>query len=190
MKTTLMSLCFFCSTVFVASAFATEQLPVGNSREVPFVTLKNVYDGSKDNIAETDVDLASNASSQQKCVFSSEAEKEKIYSFNLLRFESEISGQPANGPLFPGTPATKTNTFMINREATRTAQLDLWENFAKTGVKTASATQIQVLITHNDLSDSPVQVTMKKSKALVTVEVIIFKGLEGQKTAYGYCYKQ
>ncbi len=65
MKNILVSLCL--AVFLLCGTMATAQNAFTNSSEKAYFTLKNLFEQSKDPIVETDIDLASNLKSNQKC---------------------------------------------------------------------------------------------------------------------------
>ncbi len=168
--------------VFVLVSLCLTSVSFATTAPSAYSTLKELFDKASMPIHENDVDLAA-AESNQRCLFVSNKEMEKLFPSNVVRVDVVIPGKPSNGPLFPATQDRAESMILINGSARTGFSMKVWNEIARNIKKSVTLTEITEELTSGSLYK------LRKNQNYVVVKATENIGTLDPVVYYGYCYR-
>jgi hypothetical protein len=177
----LLALFAIWTTVPAWATHRVEELTLQNPSASPYEILKKLFDESKQPAQITDIDLATDATSQQLCVLAG-PDSERPLSGYVQRW---VLTEPGHGPLFP---QSEKMVIEANRSG-RAAGGSLLNGLSYAFSVYQTSTELVEEIKKSDYPASPVTIRLRRNGGLVAIQYIAQVGTPSETTVYSYCYR-
>jgi hypothetical protein len=185
MKNVIAFSILFLSIIASAAPNRAEQMAHDNPNMTPYQTLQKLFNESAMPAHLSDIDLATDNNSNQRCAVAHEdSTSEPIVKVFVQRWSYSY---PSQGPLFP----TNTKEFIEVNSVSRTVNEQFISTFADHTTVSQTGRELIVYVDGNFqmTGANPLQYKLRKNNDLIVIEITSEIGLLNARVSYAYCYR-